>query len=126
VNASLSQKGGPSGNRDLGQPTKPNPKGKGDHSMSVKQGPSRVSHDAALQDPRGMVKATLLEVQPRSVDARPVATLTQRDVAGALPEQVGEEQARRRDTGRYNPGVGVSGRPKPRSIRAFMGKLKIA
>ena len=92
MNASLSQKGGPSGNRDLGQPTKPNPKGKGDQSMSVKQGPSGVSHDAALQDPRGMVKAALLEVQPRSVDARPVATLTQRDVACALPEQLGRSK----------------------------------
>jgi hypothetical protein len=126
VNASLSQKGDPSGDRDLGQPTKPDPKGEDDHSMSVKRGVSRVSRDVALQDPRGMVKAVLLEVQARSVDARPVATLTQRDVACALPEELGEEQARRRDTGRYNPGVGLSGRPKPRSTRASTGKLKIA
>ena len=126
MDVSLSQKGGPSGNWDLGQPTKPDPKGEGDQSMSVKQGPLGVSPDAALQDPRGMVKAALLEVQPRSVDARPVATLTQRDVARALPEELGEEQARRRDTGRSNPGVGVSGRPKPRSTRASTRNLKIA
>src|SRR5262245_3558862 len=65
-------------------------------------------------------------LQPRSVAARPVATLTQRDVAWALPEEVGEEPARRRDTGRSNPGVGVSGRPQPRSIRASTRELKIA
>ena len=91
-----------------------------------KAGASRVSHDVAPQDPRGMVKAALLEVQSRSVDARPVATLTQRDVARALPEELGEEQARGRDTGRSDPGVGMSGRPKPRSIRASTRKLKIA
>jgi hypothetical protein len=126
VDASLSQEGGPSGIWDLGRPTKPNPKGAGDQSMSVKQGALEVSPDVALQDPRGMAKATLLEAQPRSVNARPVATLTPRDVTRALLEQLEEEQTRGRDTGRYDPGVGVSGRPKPRSTRAPTGKLKIA
>jgi hypothetical protein len=63
VDVSLSQRGGPPGNRDLGQPTKPDPKGEGDQSLSVKQGPVGVSPDAVLQDPRGMVKAALLEVR---------------------------------------------------------------
>ena len=94
--------------------------------MSVKRGASGVSPDVAPQGPRDMAKATLLEAQPRSVNARPVATLTQRGVTRALLEQLEEEQTRGRDTGRYDPGVGASGRPKSRSTRVPMGKLKIA
>jgi hypothetical protein len=104
VDASLSQKGGPSGIWDLGRPTKPDSKGKGDQSMSVKRGTSRVSYGVAPQDPRGMAKAILLEVQPRSVNARPVATLAQRGVARALPEELGEEQDPRARYREIRPG----------------------
>jgi hypothetical protein len=41
-----------------------------------------------------MAKATLLEAQPRSVNARPVATLTPRGVTRALLEELEEEQTR--------------------------------
>jgi hypothetical protein len=47
----------------VGHPTYLDAKAEGDHSMSEKREASEVAYDADPQDPRDMVKATLLESQ---------------------------------------------------------------
>ena len=73
--ASLSQKGGSRtdlpGSTDL--PETGNGVGGPEHVSKAED--EEASRAVALRDPRGMVRATLLEVQPWLVHSRPVATL---------------------------------------------------
>src|SRR4051794_35014759 len=50
---------------ELGHPTYLRPKGTGEHSMSEKRRTPEVNQGGAPQDPPGMAKAKLLEVQSR-------------------------------------------------------------
>ena len=57
--------------KNLGHPAYPRSKGTGDHQHAGEAGAGDVSEPNAPQDPRGMVKAALLQVQSRSGHGRP-------------------------------------------------------
>src|SRR5258705_11637063 len=59
----------------LGQPTYLKPKRRRGQEHVGKAGDEEASQAVALQDPRGMVRATLLEVQPWLVHSRPTDIL---------------------------------------------------
>src|SRR5262245_21558283 len=108
------------GYRDMGHLTYPRLKDTGDHRMSGKRGRKHVSCNRVPQDPRGMVKARLLEVQSRSGQSQPrcYADSTQRHHVPP-PARLGDGWAMadgksaRWDTRGYTLGVGMSGRPNP-------------
>jgi len=114
------------GQRNLGQPAYPRPKGTGDHSMPAKRRSAEVSKAAVPQDPRGKVKAKLPEVQsrPEYPQSRRYADSVRRHHVSPLSCS-GEASPRDEVTGGHTPGVGMSGRPKPRS-RTTSEKPKIA
>jgi hypothetical protein len=118
--ASLSQKGGSRTNTLPGSADLPETgNGVGDNSLSKKAEDEQTSRCVALQDPPDMVKAKLLEAQPRLDHASPAATLV---IAASpvlrvvsAPENDLETRSckvRGRKHQVMNLGVGVSGRPK--------------
>ena len=99
---------------NLGHPAYLRPKGTGDQSMPEKRGQamsaSRTPREARVVWPR----LDCLKSNPDRDTGSPAARLTQRGVTACRVIVFGIRQARAVGYREMIPGVGMSGRPKPR------------
>ena len=100
---------------NLGRPAHPRPKGTGDHNLPEKREQARSAHRTSRKTRTARSGLDCSKSNPDRGMCSPAATLTQRGVTACRVFVFCTRQTRAVRYREMIPGVGMSGRPNPRS-----------